>query len=35
MEYEARMIADSAKTKDGANGIKAFVDKEVVSFKGE
>ena len=35
MEYEARMIAESAKTKDGANGIKAFVNKEVVSFKGE
>ena len=35
MEYEARMIADSAKTKDGLNGIDAFVNKKKVSFKGE
>ena len=35
MEYEARMISDSAKTKDGMNGIDAFVNKKKVSFKGE
>ena len=35
MEYEARMISDSAKTKDGMNGIDAFVNKKQVSFKGE
>ena len=35
MEYEARMISDSAKTKDGLNGIDAFVNKKKVSFKGE
>ena len=35
MEYEARMISDSAKTKDGMNGIDAFVNKKQVSFRGE
>ena len=35
MEYEARMISDSAKTKDGMNGIDAFVNKKQVSFEGE
>ena len=35
MEYEARMIAESAKTKDGMNGIEAFVNKTSVSFKGK
>ena len=35
MEYEARMISDSAKTKDGVNGIDAFVNKKQVSFRGE
>ena len=35
MEYEARMISDSAKTKDGMNGIEAFVNKKQVSFEGE
>ena len=35
MEYEARMIAESAKTKDGMNGIEAFVNKKSVSFKGK
>ena len=35
MEYEARMISDSAKTKDGMNGIEAFVNKKQVSFRGE
>jgi len=35
MEYEARMIAESAKTKDGMNGIEAFVNKQPVSFKGQ
>ena len=35
MEYEARMISDSAKSKDGMNGIDAFVNKKQVSFKGE
>ena len=35
MEYEARMIAESAKTKDGMNGIEAFVNKQPVSFKGK
>ena len=35
MEYEARMISDSAKTKDGINGIDAFVNKKEVSFEGE
>jgi len=35
MEYEARMISDSAKTKDGMIGIDAFVNKKKVSFKGE
>ena len=35
MEYESRMIAESAKTKDGINGIHAFVNKKTVTFKGE
>ena len=35
MEYEARMISDSAKTKDGMNGIDAFVNKKQVLFRGE
>jgi len=35
MEYEARMIAESAKTKDGMNGIEAFVNKKSVTFKGQ
>jgi len=35
MEFEARMIADSAKTQDGINGIDAFVNKKEVFFKGE
>ncbi len=35
MEYEARMISDSAKTKDGMNGIDAFVNKKQVTFRGE
>ena len=35
MEYESRMIAESAKTKDGINGIDAFVNKKTVTFKGE
>ena len=35
MEYESRMIAESAKTKDGTNGIDAFVNKKAVTFKGE
>ena len=35
MEYEARMISDSAKTKDGMNGIDAFVNKKQISFRGE
>ena len=35
MEYESRMISDSAKTKDGRNGIDAFVNKKQVSFKGK
>ena len=35
MEYEARMISNSAKTKDGMNGIDAFVNKKQVSFEGE
>jgi hypothetical protein len=29
------MIAESAKTKDGMNGIEAFVNKKSVSFKGK
>ncbi len=35
MEYESRMIAESAKTKDGINGIEAFVNKKSVIFKGQ
>ena len=35
MEYEARMIAESAKTKDGINGIDAFVNKKTVKFNGK
>jgi len=35
MEYESRMIAASAKTKDGINGIDAFVNKKEVNFKGK
>jgi enoyl-CoA hydratase/carnithine racemase len=35
MEFEARMIAESAKTKDGINGVDAFVNKKKPSFKGE
>ena len=35
MEFEARMIAESSKTKDGINGIHAFVNKNKVSFKNE
>ena len=35
MEYESRMIALSAKTKDGINGIEAFVNKKEVNFKGK
>ena len=35
MEYESRMIAESAKTKDGMNGIEAFVNKKSVIFKGQ
>jgi enoyl-CoA hydratase/carnithine racemase len=35
MEFEARMIAESAKTKDGINGVDAFVNKHRASFKGK
>ena len=35
MEFEARMIAESSKTKDGINGIHAFVNRNKVSFKNE
>ena len=35
MEYESRMISASAKTKDGINGIDAFVNKKEVNFKGK
>jgi len=35
MEFEARMISESAKTKDGINGVDAFVNKKKPSFKGE
>jgi len=35
MEYEARMIAESAKTSDGINGIEAFVNKKSVTFRGQ
>jgi len=35
MEFEARMISESAKTKDGINGVDAFVNKNKPSFKGE
>ena len=35
MEFEARMIAECSKTKDGINGIDAFVNKKEVSFTGE
>ena len=35
MECESRMIAESAKTKDGINGIDAFVNKKEVIFKGK
>ena len=35
MEYESRMIAESAKTKDGINGIEAFVNKKSVIFRGQ
>ena len=35
MEYESRMIAASAKTKDGINGIDAFVNKKEVNFEGK
>ena len=35
MEFEARMIAESTKTKDGIRGIQAFVNKNKVSFKNE
>ena len=29
------MIAESAKTKDGIDGIEAFVNKKSVTFKGQ
>tara|TARA_B100000768_G_C11256209_1_gene366514 strand:+ start:918 stop:1709 length:792 start_codon:yes stop_codon:yes gene_type:complete len=35
MEFEARMIAESIKTKDGINGVDGFVNKKSVSFTGE
>jgi 2-(1,2-epoxy-1,2-dihydrophenyl)acetyl-CoA isomerase len=35
MEFEARMIAESAKTKDGIKGVDGFVNKKSVSFTGE
>jgi enoyl-CoA hydratase/carnithine racemase len=35
MEFEARMISESSKTKDGINGVDAFVNKKKPSFKGE
>jgi len=35
MEYESRMIAESSKTKDGINGVDAFVNKKEVLFTGE
>ncbi|MBL6679286.1 MAG: enoyl-CoA hydratase/isomerase family protein [Alphaproteobacteria bacterium] len=35
MEFEARMIAESAKTTDGKNGIDAFVNKKNAFFEGE
>ena len=35
MECESRMIAESAKTKDGINGIDAFVNKKEVIFTGK
>ena len=35
MEFEARMIAESAKTTDGKNGVDAFVNKKNAFFEGE
>ena len=35
MEFESRMIAECSKTKDGINGIEAFVNKKEVSFTGD
>ena len=35
MELETRAIADSARSKDGAGGIKAFLAKEKPTFSGE
>ncbi len=35
MEFEARMIAESAKTTDGINGVDAFVNKINAFFEGE
>ena len=35
MEFEARMIAESAKTKDGIKGVDGFINKNSVSFTGE
>ena len=34
MELEARMLADSTKTKDGQAGIEAFVNKSKPIFSG-
>jgi 2-(1,2-epoxy-1,2-dihydrophenyl)acetyl-CoA isomerase len=35
MEFESRMIAESAKTTDGKNGVDAFVNKKNAFFEGE